>query len=60
MEGRVTYKAAALMLKTAIMERPANAPLPACFDIGNMATFIADSNTNNSDDAGDPPYHSHT
>ena len=31
-EGGVTYKAAALMLKTAIMERPPDAPLPARFD----------------------------
>ena len=28
-EGGVTYRAAALLLKTAIMERPSNAPLPA-------------------------------
>lgn len=59
-EGRVTYKAAAWMLKTAIMECPANAQLPARFDIGKMATFIADSNANTSDDERDPQYHSHT
>jgi len=49
-EGGVTYKAAALLLKTAIMERPPTAELPARFTIGNMATFIADSNANTSDD----------
>ena len=49
-EGNVTYRAAALLLKTAIMERPSNAPLPARFEIGNMANFIADSNADASDD----------
>jgi hypothetical protein len=49
-EGGVTYKAAALLLKTAIMERPPEYPLPPRFQIGNMATFIADSNAEASDD----------
>ena len=48
--GGVTYKAAALLLKTAIMERPPTAHLPARFEIGNMAMFIADSNASTSDD----------
>ena len=49
----MTYKAAALMLKTAIMEQPPDAPLPARFQIGNMATLIADSNANDSEDDSD-------
>ena len=49
-EGGVTYKAVALMLKTAIMERPPDAQLPARFEIGNMAMFIADSNADALDD----------
>jgi hypothetical protein len=49
-EGGVTYKAAAFMLKTAIMERPPEYPLPLRFEIGNMATFIADSNAEASDE----------
>ena len=35
------------------MERPPDAPLPARFQIGNMATLIADSNANDSEDDSD-------
>ena len=40
----------ALMLETAITEQPPDVPLPARFQIGNMATFIVDCNANNSED----------
>ena len=59
-EGGVTYNAAALLLKTAILERPPTADLPARFTIGNMATFIADSNANTSDEDEDSPQKSST
>jgi hypothetical protein len=49
-EVRVTYKAVALLLKAAIEERPPTAPLPPRFHIGNMATFIVDSNMEAWDD----------
>jgi hypothetical protein len=41
------------MLKMAIIEQPPDVPLPPRFDIGNMATFITDSNTDMLDDALD-------
>jgi len=49
-EGGITYRVTALLLKTAILEQPLSAPLPARFEIGNMATFIADSNADTSED----------
>ena len=58
-EGGLTYKAA-LMLKTAILERPSDAPLPAQFEIGNMTTFIADSNADASDDEFETDTRQHT